>query len=167
MMKMSHTQMLISVVGFLKSDLNQQLEKIAEKISSSDEHEKIVWGPNYANSQPPHRNGYRKHLVVNLLSSDDGRKKFTKLLTEHLVNVKSDNITCNLIDETLSSMYGNLPDPDCAVYFGTFQCTQGLLPWQIRLTEFHQLSYELDTISPQKYLNVIYKYGKCEQRFGK
>lgn len=146
--------------------MNRAFEKIVQRITINDESEKIVWGPNY-HGQIPHKNGFRKHLIVNLFSSDDGQRKFTKLLTEQLVNVTSDNITCNLVDEKLSQMYGNLPDPDCAVYFGTLQCTQGLLPWHIRLTEFFQLSYELKTLSPLKYLQVIYKYGKCDQRFGK
>lgn len=152
--------------------MNRTFEKIVQRITVNDENEKIVWGPNYQTSnggysQIPHKNGFRKHLIVNLFSSDDGHRKFTKLLTEELVNVKSENITCNLVDEKLSKTYGNLPDPDCAVYFGTFQCTQGFLPWHIRLTEFYQLSYKLETISPQKYLQVIYSYGKCDQRFGK
>lgn len=155
------------VLGVLKNSLNQQFEQLIQQIELASEHEKIVWGQHYEHKQFPHRNGYRRHLVVNLLAAEDGRRKFTKLLQEQLVTVKSDDITCNLIDEKMSAMYGAMPDPDCAVYFGSFQCTQGLLPWQIRLTEFYQLSYELSTISPQKYLNVIYKYGKCEQRFGK
>lgn len=143
--------------------------------------ENIVWGPNHQTPSDdngisfPHRNGYKKHIVVNLYSSEDGHAKFDQLLTQELCRDNYDasamcdskQITIDKVDETLSKLYGLMPDPDLAVFFGTTCCTMGFMPWQIRLTEFIQLSYKLHNLSLDKYLRVLYKYAKCEQRFGK
>lgn len=146
-----------------------------ETINNS-ESEKIVWGPECQRADGvikyPHRNGYKRHIVVNLYSSQDGHEKFNQLLTQELLGAdkseacNNENITVDLIEEKLSKLYGYFPDPDLGVYFGSFCCTQGFLPWQIRLTEFIQISYKLRSLSLQKYVNVLYKYAKCEQRFG-
>lgn len=143
--------------------------------------ENIVWGPNHQTPSDntgikfPHRNGYKKHIVVNLYSSEDGHAKFDQLLTHELCRdnnnsstmCDSKQITIDKVDETLSKLFGHMPDPDLAVFFGTTCCTMGFMPWQIRLTEFIQLSYKLHNLSLDKYLRVLYKYAKCEQRFGK
>lgn len=125
----------------------------------------------------PHRNGYKNHIVVNLYSVDDGYAKFNQLLTQELcvtrtdkeLRVKCDSkrITIDYIDEKLGELNGHLPDPDVAIYFGYFRCTSGFMPWQIRLTEFFEISNRLHTITQEKFLKVLYKYAKCEQRFGK
>lgn len=158
---------LFYFVGILKNQLCQSLEKrilqLDEKFVQNDE--KIVWG---MNTRKQHRNGFRKYLIVNLLSLDDGIGNFNRLLNEELVKVKSANINCDVIDEKLRELNENiLPDPDLAVYFGNICCTQGLLPWHIRLTEFYKLSQDLNSISPQKFMQVLQQFGRCEQRFGK
>lgn len=136
--------------------------------------ENIVWGPNYQFSSDikfPHRNGYKKQIVVNLYSAEDGHAKFDRVLTQQLSSDKESastkQITIDQVDETMNKLYGFIPDPDLAVFFGKTCCTMGFMPWQIRLTEFIQISYKLQNLSVEKYLRVLYKYGKCEQRFGK
>lgn len=138
------------------------------------DNENIVWGPNHQTSSDikfPHRNGYKKHIVVNLYSSEDGHAKFDQVLTQQLCSDKESastkQITIDQVDDTMNKLYGLIPDPDLAVFFGTTCCTMGFMPWQIRLTEFIQLSYKLHSLSVEKYLKVLYKYAKCEQRFGK
>lgn len=57
------------------------------------------------------------------------------------------------------------PDPDLALYFGTVCCTYGLLPWHIRLTEFLPVESQ-QTMTVNTFISNLYKYAKCEQRFG-
>lgn len=166
-----------SVLGIIKYELSSAFLKVIEEVNKSDS-EKIVWGPECQRSNDgsikyPHRNGYKRHIVVNLYSSEDGHEKFSELLTQQLCTAdkslacKSKDITIDLIDEKLSKLYGHIPEPDLALYFGSFSCTQGILPWHIRLTEFIQISYKLRSLTLQKYISVLYKFARCEQRFGK
>lgn len=167
------------ILGILKHELATSFEKVVEQQVCISESENVVWGPNYQTSNDdgiryPHRNGYKKHIVVNLYSSEDGHEKFNQLLTRELcresvsgTECDSKKITIDYIDEKLRKLYGDLPDPDLAVYFGNVCCTTGFMPWQIRLTEFIPISYKLPSLTFEKYVRVLYKYAKCEQRFGK
>lgn len=167
--------------GIIKHQLASSFYRTIAQVNRADS-ENIVWGPKYQNTSKdgvkfPHRNGYKRHIVVNLYSSDDGHAKFTELLTQELCrdkdasensgNCNTKQITIDYIDEKLSKMFGHIPDPDLAVFFGSACCTSGFMPWQIRLTEFIPISYKLHNLSLDKYLQVLYKYAKCEQRFGK
>lgn len=168
--------------GIVKHQLASSLHHVIhEKLNISD-NENIVWGPNYQNNSEgikfPHRNGYRRHIVINLYSSDDGYGKFNELLTDELCKktnnvddeediLNSRNITIDKVDRKLSKLFGNIPDPELAIYFGNVTCTAGVLPWHIRLTEFIQIAYKQHHLSLDKYLRVLYKYARCEQRFGK
>lgn len=168
--------MLLLILGIVKHELSAELHKSIEQHVNRSEGENIVWGPDFQTSSGaaikyPHRNGYKKHIVVNLYSSDDGHASFNQLLTQELCG--KDDVTCaytqisqDFIDEKLGNLYGHLPDPDLAVYFGNTCCTSGFNPWKIRLTEFIQISYKLKQLSLEKFLKVLYKYAKCEQRFG-
>lgn len=143
---------------------------------SIDDSENIVWGPDYQTPADgdikfPHRNGYKRHIVVNLYSSDDGHAKFDHLFTQELCRedmpIESRLITIDFIDDKLKKIFGHLPDPDLALYFGSHCCTMGFMPWHIRLTEFIPISSKLQNLSLNKFLRVLYKYAKCEKRFGK
>lgn len=169
---------LKSVLGIVKQELSSSFYKSIEQHMQRSDSENIVWGPNHQTMPDdktgikfPHRNGYKKHIVVNLYSSEDGHAKFDQLLTRELCEpsamCETKQITIDKVDETLSKLFGLIPDPDLAVYFGTTCCTMGFMPWQIRLTEFIQLSHKLHNLSLDKYLRVLYKFAKCEQRFGK
>lgn len=171
-------QLLLLLLGIIKTELSTPFYKSIEQHMQKNDSENIVWGPNYQAPKDsstgikfPHRNGYKKHIVVNLYSSDDGHAKFDQLLTQEFCDASatydSKQITIEKVDETLSKLYGLMPDPDLAVFFGTTCCTMGFMPWQIRLTEFIRISYKLHNLSLEKYLRVLYKYAKCEQRFGK
>lgn len=166
--------------GVLKHELASSFHKLIQQQDvKGNESEHIVWGPDYQSSLDrgimyPHRNGYQKHIVVNLYSSEDGQVKFSKLLTQELcsegfVEEKCDskNITIDYIDDKLQKLYGGVPDPELAIYFGSACCTAGFLPWQIRLTEFFPISFKIRSLSLDHYIRVLYKYAKCEQRLGK
>lgn len=159
----------------MKSQLSKEFyTTIENQLDVCNSNENIVWGPHYYHTSNdnaivkfPHRNGYKKHIVINLFSSQDSYGKFNQLLTNELINTPSQQISIELIDEKLRRMYGNIPDPELAIYFGNNTHTSGFLPWHIRLTEFIQIAYKLHHLSLDKYLKVLYKYAKCEQRFGK
>lgn len=160
----------------MKHQISQNLYEAIEQLQlDKNENENVVWGPNFqkpSNFQEsirfPHKNGFIRHIVVNIYSSEDGQVKFNQLLT-HGVKSKewnSQDLTTDSIDQELNKFYG-LPDPDLAIYFGSSCCTKGFMPWQIRLTEFIEISHKLQSLSLEKYLLVLYKFAKCEQRFGK
>lgn len=164
--------------GILKHRLASSFHRvIRDKLNISD-NENIVWGPNHQTSSSsdikfPHRNGYKRHIVINLYSSEDSYGMFGRLLKNETKNIDeeppldSKTITIEQVDKRLGRLFGHIPDPELAVYFGNVSCTAGLLPWHIRLTEFIQISYKQQHLSLDKYLRVLYKYAKCEQRLGK
>jgi hypothetical protein len=168
---------VISFLGIIKHELSSSFQKSIQQLSNTDDSENIVWGPDHQKPAEdgsirfPHRNGYKRHIIVNLFSSDDGHAKFDQLLTREMCQDskkrKNQQITINEVDEKLSKMFGNMPEPDLAIFFGSVCCTMGFMPWHIRLTEFIQISHKLRDLSLDKYLRVLYKYAKCEQRFGK
>lgn len=75
-------------------------------------------------------------------------------------------MTAEEFNKFLCLEYPPIPDPDVILYTGPLCCTYGFLPWQIRLTEFIPLSLS-HNINIYNYLGALYKYSKCDQRFGK
>lgn len=127
-------------------------------------------------SKLPNLNGYtngiQAHTVtVNIITRLDGRPKIAQCIRE----IAESKVTCSRatneytaqeLDVILASWYPSFPDPDLILYTGTLCCTHGFLPWQIRLTEFVQLSLD-HCINVDSYVGALYKYNKCDQRFGK
>lgn len=164
---------IFSFLGIVKRNLSSSFHDAIEQHTVKTEGDNIVWGPDYQSpsidgTKFPHRNGFKRHIVVNLFSIEDGQEQFTKLMRlKGNDQLESKQITVDYIDEQLGRLSGNLPDPDLAVFFGNACCTMGFLPWQIRLTEFIPISHKLKSLTLEKYIQVLYKYAKCEQRFGK
>lgn len=136
--------------------------------------ELIVWGPEYqqqSNHQSfkfPHKNGFKNYIVVNIFSYDDGKLKICELVKNQLCKPADNQLTIDFVDEKLKFLYGSIPDPDLAVYFGSICSTYGFLPWQIRLTEFFQIDTARgNNLKLNKFIDVLYKFAKVEQRFGK
>lgn len=77
--------------------------------------------------------------------------------------VEAEKITINSVHERCASIIS--PDPDAAIYFGDVCSTYGFLPWHIRLTEFFPIKSQ-DTMTVQSFLDTLFKFSKCEQRFG-
>ncbi|XP_032516327.1 dehydrodolichyl diphosphate synthase complex subunit Nus1 isoform X2 [Danaus plexippus] len=110
-------------------------------------------------------------VYINIFSYSDGKPKIVncvkdiaedKLFCER----SSDEFTANEFDEALRKHYPNIPEPELVLYTGPLCCTNGLLPWQIRLSEFVQISYN-NNINVNNFLGALNKYCKCDQRFGK
>lgn len=75
-------------------------------------------------------------------------------------------LNVNSIDKIISESEQYVTDPELGLYFDDVCCTFGLLPWQLRLTEFFKVNF-YSTIKITHFLDALYNYSKCEQRFGK
>ncbi|CAG4929396.1 unnamed protein product [Colias eurytheme] len=126
-------------------------------------------------SNKPNLNGYTNGvrantISVNIISYKDGRPKLAQCIQKLSQNKElcesSKEFTSEELDRILKIMYPSIPDPDLVLYSGPVCCTQGLLPWHIRLTEFIQISIN-HKINVHNYLGALYKYNKCDLRFGK
>ncbi|KAJ8716543.1 hypothetical protein PYW07_003170 [Mythimna separata] len=117
-------------------------------------------------------NGMQAHTVyINIFSCEDGRPTVVQCIRQ----IAEDRVVCSResaeytaqeIDNILMLMYPSIPDPELVLYTGPLCCTRGLLPWQIRLTEFIQLSLD-HSINIDNFIGALYRYNKCDQRFGK
>ncbi|CAF4951299.1 unnamed protein product [Pieris macdunnoughi] len=164
----------ISYVSF--HDITGKLQKDEENLFVEVEKQKkgipgcIKW------FDKPNLNGYTNGIQantisVNILSYNDGRPKITKCLQQisqdnTLCIRSSDEFTSQELDRTLKTIYPSIPDPNLVLYSGPLCCAYGLLPWHIRLTEFIQISID-HSINVNNYLGALYKYNKCDLRFGK
>lgn len=107
----------------------------------------------------------KKELSVNFLSPRDCKSKIAEVCRS-LANDKQlepNQITISTINEKFSSIIS--PDPELAIYFGEICSTYGFLPWHIRLTEFFQIESQ-QVLTVNAFLNTLFEYSKCEQRFG-
>ncbi|XP_028165812.1 dehydrodolichyl diphosphate synthase complex subunit Nus1 [Ostrinia furnacalis] len=128
-------------------------------------------------SKLPNLNGYtngtQAHTVtVNIFTSSDGRPKIAQCISDIANNKvicrrESEEYTAQELGEALAVMYPPaIPDPELILYSGSLCSSHGFLPWQVRLTEFVQVSID-HCINVNSYLGALYKYNKCDQRFGK
>lgn len=129
----------------------------------------------WANKMPDlngYTNGNNAHtVIVNIFSHRDGRKTIAdcvQQISEGKIVCRrtSREFTAEEFDEALRQVYPAIPEPDMALYTGSVCSTKGLLPWQIRLTVFVQLSID-HSINVNQYIGAINKYSKCDKRFGK
>ncbi|XP_075975559.1 transport and golgi organization 14 [Anticarsia gemmatalis] len=117
-------------------------------------------------------NGLQAHtIVINIFTRKDGHQTIAQCIRQIaedkvICNRKSIEFTAQELDNTLKLMYPSIPDPDLVLYTGPVCCTHGLLPWQIRLTEFIQMSLD-HSVNVDNFVGALYKYNKCDQRFGK
>ncbi|XP_058444458.1 dehydrodolichyl diphosphate synthase complex subunit Nus1 [Malaya genurostris] len=160
--------------GILKANYHRMLDYVRQR--PRDDSEQIVWTPNLKPTERalPPRNGYRHRVVVSFFDPEDGQKQLlaaTRTVTDRLragsISTAAD-VTVELVDQIIQDSNYHIPDPELAVYFGAICCTYGMLPWQIRLTEFIPLEApSLAEVTEAHFLNCLFRYAKCEQRFGK
>jgi len=80
-------------------------------------------------------------------------------------------VTVSSLEERMTGEF-DFPDPEVVVQLSPIPCLFGFLPWQIRLSEIFPLpdcDAEGDPTGAsvlQAFTNVLFKYSKCEQRFG-
>ncbi|XP_059049931.1 dehydrodolichyl diphosphate synthase complex subunit Nus1 [Achroia grisella] len=117
-------------------------------------------------------NGVQGHtVVINIFSNSDGRQTIARCIKgiakeEVHCNRESSEYTAQELGNTLALYYPSIPDPDLILFCGSLCCTKGLLPWQIRLSEFIQLSLD-HNITIDSYVGALFKYNKFDHRFGK
>lgn len=160
--------------GTLKRNHHKMLNFVSQQ--PRGESEQIVWTPQLktASGLLPPRNGYRRRVVVSFFSPEDGKRHLVQTaqtisnqLRTGSVASPSD-ITVELVDQRLQDQFHHIPDPELAVYFGSVCSTYGMLPWQIRLTEFLPLgAARLQDVKADHFVDCLYRFAKCEQRFGK
>lgn len=127
-------------------------------------------------SNKPDLNGYTNGtqsntVYIHIFSQADGRMKIAqcvKLIAKGDLESRpcSEEYTAQEFSDKLLNVYPVVPDPELVLYTGPLCSTFGLLPWHIRLTEFIQMSIN-HNVNINSYLGALYKYNKCDQRFGK
>lgn len=143
-------------------------DKIRDEVDKTkDVKDQIIWGEDYSNGRSiPHKNGYKHQIVVNFFGPEVGKEltvRVCRSIAEEYRDGVISKVSVNLVDEKLRKLFSNLPDPDLALYFGRFCGTYGLSPWHLRLTEF----FSMEVGDRDVFLRALYRFAKCEQRFGK
>ncbi|XP_059617582.1 dehydrodolichyl diphosphate synthase complex subunit nus1 [Phlebotomus argentipes] len=116
-------------------------------------------------------NGFKRQIKVQILSRADGKQTIGDLartLSQEVQRgeLQVDQIDVEFVNKRLGDLTGRVPDPDVAVYTGSFCCTYGFLPWQSRLTEFIAIGTQ-EHFALDDFLGVLYQFARKEQRFGK
>lgn len=161
--------MLTNPLYFIAGVLVEENYKIYENLSQwKRDNDKIFWNVNtngVCGSQIVYKNGLKKELSVNFLSPADSKVKISEICREIATdtNVTVGKINSSYLNEKFEEIIH--PDPDLAIYFGDYCSTFGLLPWHIRLTEFINIKTQ-HALTIQTFLETLFKYSKCEQRFG-
>lgn len=114
-----------------------------------------------------YKNGVQHSISLNILDPRQSKFQMSELCKgiarsgepTHQLNVNS-------IDRIISESEQYVSDPELGLYFDDVCCTYGLLPWQLRLTEFFNVKF-YSTINVTHFLDALCTYSKCEQRFGK
>lgn len=154
---------------FIKGILVTNNYKVYDYLSRwRKNNDKICWNTNNGDicgSQIVYKNGQKKELSVNFLSPRECKVKIAdvcrKMATEN--KLLPEQIDINRVNEHCASIVS--PDPDAAIYFGEICSTYGLLPWHIRLTEFFSIKSQ-QTMTVYSFLNTMFEFSKCDQRFG-
>lgn len=132
------------------------------------DNDKICWNANAGDicgSQVVYKNGQKKELSVNFLSLREGKRRIAEVCRAMAIdkNLLPEQISISKVQERCASIVS--PDPDAAIYFGDTCSTFGFLPWHIRLTEFFPIKSQ-QTMTVYSFLETLFKFSKCEQRFG-
>uniref|UniRef100_A0A182LWH9 ditrans,polycis-polyprenyl diphosphate synthase [(2E,6E)-farnesyldiphosphate specific] n=1 Tax=Anopheles culicifacies TaxID=139723 RepID=A0A182LWH9_9DIPT len=137
-----------------------------------EDKERIVWADEKQNAMDGAKNSSKRRCtLVSFLSPEDGKQGLVSLSRSIGESVRRrdlfpSDVSIEFLDSRLQATSGYVPDPDLAVYFGEVCSTYGLLPWQIRLTEFLQLEWCLADSNEQHFVNCLLRFAKCEQRLG-
>lgn len=152
---------VFSLPGLLKQSISQFYKVLADK------------NIKFTNSNTKHQNGHKNGFInahpiqINVFTLQDGQKSVAQVAKECVTNnIRNDEITIEYVDKQLKKKLGELPDPELALYCGRICSTYGLLPWQIRLTEFIDVTSHRG-IHLSKFIFALKRYEKSEQRYGK
>lgn len=122
-----------------------------------------------------YRNGLEKSIEVVVISSEDGKPLLADVCKELCATKNSldirealnnNDVLGSKITSVLQKRLDNLPDPELAIILDKTMCTYGFLPWNTSFTEFHRID-TANYFNVRSFANILYKFSKCEQRFGK
>ena len=110
-------------------------------------------------------------FTICLFSKEDGQEDIVQAarkLARHVANgdLKVDEVNETVLEANLGSANKGLPDPEVLLRFGLAHSNQGYPPWQIRLSEIHDMDTH-HSVSYLDFLNILFKYSRCHQRFGR
>lgn len=120
---------------------------------------------NGVSKSPQQHSHIKVHLIDPLLNRTHLIDVTRTLCESH--RTQPEAITIPLVDAAVRRRLDGMPEPELAFYFGEHCCTYGLSPWQIRLTEFVRLERTVLDVGLGSFVRSLYRYAKCEQRFGK
>lgn len=153
-------------------ELNQNEEKLFLEVEN---HKKGIPGCIKWSKKPDlngYSNGIQAHTVhINIFRDVDGRSRIAQCIRDIAenkiaLNSETNEFTAQDLDKFVSVVYPSIPEPEIVLYTGVLCCTHGFLPWQIRLSEFIRLSLD-HSVNIDSYVGAMYKYSKCDQRYGK
>lgn len=125
-------------------------------------------GNSNGNGTASHHQFAPKPIAVHLIDPILNRTHLVDVTRELCAgSVAPEDITIPAVNAAVERALHELPEPELAFYFDEHCCTYGLSPWQTRLTEFVRLERRAADVQLGSYLRALYKYSKCEQRFGK
>lgn len=70
------------------------------------------------------------------------------------------------LDKEMSHLLEHLSEPELSIVFSETLCTFGTLPWHTRFTEFQRFVTG-QRFDAQSFAHILYRYSRCEQRWGK
>ncbi|KAG8185909.1 hypothetical protein JTE90_028907 [Oedothorax gibbosus] len=117
------------------------------------------------------KNGHKtEDINVYLLSNLDGKQQIVSAAKSLCTDVKRkphilENFHAQNFDCYLKDII-NIPDPELLILFGESNGLMGYLPWHIRLSEIISQPTHYN-FSIEEFQDILFRYSKCEQRFGK
>lgn len=135
-----------------------------------EEEKNLFYNPsskNISHGAVVYKNGVRHSMSLNILDPRASKFQMSEICKRIAQRGESTHqLNVNSIDKIISESEHYVTDPELGLYFDDVCCTFGLLPWQLRLTEFFKVKF-YSAINVTHFLDALYTYSKCEQRFGK
>ena len=99
-------------------------------------------------------------VQISLLSREDGH---ADIVRSAQVLARA-NVPIN--EEAIEGLLNRMKvDPELLLRFGLARSNQGYPPWQIRLSEIHDI--DSHHCGPDQFSQILLRYSRCEQRFGR
>ena len=150
--------------GLLKNqriELIAQLTLLSHHLDPSDNFQ-LQWSTEDNNHLKGNGLGSSSSRCVQicLLSQEDGQADIVRS-AQVLASMSNAVISEEAIEAQLNRLK---VDPDLLVRFGLARSNCGYPPWQIRLSEIHDLDSHF--CCPRQFVQVLFRYSQCHQRFG-
>ncbi|GLV31445.1 Transport and Golgi organization 14 [Carabus blaptoides fortunei] len=150
--------------GLLKRTKSELYHAVVQASLSTSSWNRTLTGNVLPAAAASKKNGVSAPLVhINVLSLSDGRGTLADLTRECVTsNVNSMKIAVDFLDEKLKKHLNHAPDPEMALCCGRVCSTYGVLPWQVRNTEFINIKTHHNIIVVI-YIHNIRKYTNTFQ----